>query len=159
MPARTWLDPGLYTLFWNTFVYVAGSTAVGITLAAVLAWLAERSDMPGKIWIYAGVPMTLAIPGMLQAMAWILLLSPRVGFLNKAIADASSGIWWTGVYPGTAIVLTVLGLTLVGESINDLNDPRLRGRKKAVAGKGGPDSTAGTQAAPEAEAEAEVRLP
>ena len=49
--------------------------------------------------------------------------------LNKAIADASSGIWWTGVFPGTAIVLTVLGLTLVGESINDLNDPRLRGRK------------------------------
>ena len=71
--------------------------------------------------------------------------------LNKAIADASSGIWWTGVYPGTAIVLTVLGLTLVGESINDLNDPRLRGRKKAVAGKGGPDSTAGAQAALEAE--------
>ena len=84
---KTWLDPDLYKLFWNTFIYVAGSTAVGITLAAVLAWLAERSDMPGKIWIYAGVPMTLAIPGMLQAMAWILLLSPRVGFANKAIAD------------------------------------------------------------------------
>jgi iron(III) transport system permease protein len=85
--ARTWLDPELYNLFWNTFVYVAGSTAVGITMAAALAWLAERSDMPGKIWIYAGVPMTLAVPGMLQAMAWILLLSPRVGFLNKAIAE------------------------------------------------------------------------
>lgn len=84
---KTWLDPALYGLFWNTFIYVAGSTAVGITVAAVMAWLAERSDMPGKIWIYAGVPMTLAIPGMLQAMAWILLLSPRVGFLNKGIAD------------------------------------------------------------------------
>src|SRR4029079_13269714 len=51
--------------------------------------------------------------------------------LNKAMADASSGIWWTGVFPGIEIVLTVLGLTLVGESINDLNDPRLRGRKRA----------------------------
>ena len=67
--------------------------------------------------------------------------------LNKALADTTSGIWWTGVFPGLAIVLTVLGLTLVGESINDLNDPRLRGRKKAVSGKGGPDSTAGAQAA------------
>lgn len=56
--------------------------------------------------------------------------------LNKALADTTSGIWWTGVFPGLAIVLTVLGLTLVGESINDLNDPRLRGRKKA--GKSGP---------------------
>lgn len=53
--------------------------------------------------------------------------------LNKALADTSSGIWWTGVFPGIAIVLTVLGLTLVGESINDLNDPRIRGRKRAGA--------------------------
>ncbi|MBP1232029.1 peptide/nickel transport system permease protein [Arthrobacter sp. PvP102] len=71
--------------------------------------------------------------------------------LNKALADTTSGIWWTGVFPGLAIVLTVLGLTLVGESINDLNDPRLRGRKKAVSAKGGPDSTAGAQAAIQAE--------
>jgi peptide/nickel transport system permease protein len=51
--------------------------------------------------------------------------------LNKAISDTTAGIWWTGVFPGTAIVLTVLGLTLVGESMNDLNDPRLRGRRRA----------------------------
>ncbi|MCU6481659.1 ABC transporter permease [Arthrobacter sp. A2-55] len=51
--------------------------------------------------------------------------------LNHAQSDAASGIWWTGVFPGAAIVLTVLGLTLLGESMNDLNDPRLRGRKRA----------------------------
>ncbi len=51
--------------------------------------------------------------------------------LNKALSDVSSGIWWTGVFPGLAIVWTVLGVTLVGESMNDLNDPRLRGRKRA----------------------------
>ncbi|WP_313813572.1 ABC transporter permease [Glutamicibacter sp.] len=53
--------------------------------------------------------------------------------LNRAMSDATSGIWWTGMFPGLAIVLTVLGLTLVGESMNDLNDPRLRrfSRKKA----------------------------
>jgi peptide/nickel transport system permease protein len=31
-----------------------------------------------------------------------------------------------------AIVLTVLGLTLVGESLNDLADPRLRTRRRAA---------------------------
>ncbi|MFJ2621473.1 ABC transporter permease [Glutamicibacter sp. NPDC087344] len=53
--------------------------------------------------------------------------------LNRAMSDATSGIWWTGLFPGLAIVITVLGLTLVGESMNDLNDPRLRrfSRKKA----------------------------
>lgn len=48
--------------------------------------------------------------------------------LNKSIADVSSGVWWTSVFPGAAIVLVVLGLTLVGESLNDLADPRLRRR-------------------------------
>ena len=51
--------------------------------------------------------------------------------LNKALSDTTAGIWWTGVFPGMAIVLTVLGMTLVGESMNDLNDPRLRGRRRA----------------------------
>lgn len=49
--------------------------------------------------------------------------------LNKALSDVSAGIWWTGVFPGLAIVITVLGLTLVGESLNDLADPRLRNRR------------------------------
>ena len=51
--------------------------------------------------------------------------------LNKAIADVTSGNWWTSVFPGVAIVLVVLGITLVGESLNDLADPRLRTRRRA----------------------------
>ncbi|MGV8876102.1 MAG: ABC transporter permease [Rhodoglobus sp.] len=51
--------------------------------------------------------------------------------LNKSISDVTSGIWWTSVFPGSAIVLVVLGITLVGESLNDLADPRLRTRRRA----------------------------
>jgi len=64
--------------------------------------------------------------------------------LNKSLADVTSGIWWTSVFPGLAIVLTVLGLTLVGESLNDLADPRLRTRRRVVDN------------APEADAEVSV---
>jgi iron(III) transport system permease protein len=84
---KVWTDPATYGLFYNTFVYVAGSTVFGITLAAILAWLVERTDIPGKIWIYAGVPMTLVLPGLLQAMAWVLLLSPRIGFINQFLIE------------------------------------------------------------------------
>lgn len=48
--------------------------------------------------------------------------------LNRAMADVTAGIWWTSIFPGLAIVLSVLGITLMGESMNDLNDPRLRRR-------------------------------
>lgn len=53
--------------------------------------------------------------------------------LNKSVSDVTSGIWWTSVFPGIAIVLVVLGVTLVGESLNDLADPRLRTRRRASA--------------------------
>ncbi len=82
-----WTDPATYALFYNTGIYVTGATALGITLAAALAWMVERTNVPGKIWIYAGVPLTLVLPGLLQAMAWVLLLSPRIGFINKFLID------------------------------------------------------------------------
>lgn len=56
--------------------------------------------------------------------------------LNKSISDVTSGIWWTSLFPGLAIVFAVLGITLVGESLNDLADPRLRGRRSVAASAG-----------------------
>lgn len=56
--------------------------------------------------------------------------------LNKALSDVTSGIWWTSLFPGLAIVLVVLGITLVGESLNDLADPRLRGRRRVAQASG-----------------------
>ncbi|MBV7362833.1 ABC transporter permease [Actinomycetaceae bacterium TAE3-ERU4] len=56
--------------------------------------------------------------------------------LNRAVADVTSGIWWTALFPGAVIVLIVLGVTLVGESLNDLADPRLRGRAAAAVSGG-----------------------
>jgi peptide/nickel transport system permease protein len=49
--------------------------------------------------------------------------------LNKALGDISNGVWWTSVFPGAAIVLVVLGLTLVGESLNEALNPLLRTRR------------------------------
>ena len=48
--------------------------------------------------------------------------------IQRAIADAGSGIWWTGLFPGLAIVLLVTGLTLLGEGLNDVVNPVLRKR-------------------------------
>ncbi len=48
--------------------------------------------------------------------------------IQRAIADAGAGIWWTGLFPGLAIVLLVTGLTLLGEGLNDVINPVLRKR-------------------------------
>jgi peptide/nickel transport system permease protein len=49
--------------------------------------------------------------------------------IQRAISDASSGIWWTGLFPGLAIVLLVTGLTLLGEGLNETINPVLRKRR------------------------------
>ena len=33
--------------------------------------------------------------------------------------------WWVSLFPGVAILLTVLALNLVGEGLNDALNPRL----------------------------------
>ncbi|MET1063331.1 MAG: dipeptide ABC transporter ATP-binding protein [Aeromicrobium sp.] len=93
--------------------------------------------------IFSNVSSSLPVIGTLNASEAILTLA-GLGFLgfgiepsaaaewgydlNKALPDASSGIWWTGIFPGLAIVLIVLGATLVGESLNDILNPLLRTR-------------------------------
>ena len=44
-----------------------------------------------------------------------------------------AGIWWTGLFPGLAIVLLVTGLTLLGEGLNETINPVLR--KRQLAGR------------------------
>ncbi|MGH9067877.1 MAG: ABC transporter permease, partial [Acidimicrobiales bacterium] len=48
--------------------------------------------------------------------------------LQRAIPALGSGIWWTAIFPGLAIVILVTGLTLVGEGLNDVLNPVLRRR-------------------------------
>jgi peptide/nickel transport system permease protein len=38
-----------------------------------------------------------------------------------------SGEWWLFLFPGVAIMLTVLAFNLVGDTLRDLLDPRMRG--------------------------------
>jgi peptide/nickel transport system permease protein len=48
--------------------------------------------------------------------------------VSRAVSDSASGIWWTGLFPGIAIVLLVTGLTLLGEGLNETINPVLRRR-------------------------------
>jgi peptide/nickel transport system permease protein len=46
--------------------------------------------------------------------------------ISRAISDVANGFWWTSLFPGLAILVLVTALTLLGEGINDLLNPRLR---------------------------------
>lgn len=52
--------------------------------------------------------------------------------IQRAVSDAASDIWWTGLFPGLAIVFLVTGLTLLGEGLNETINPVLRRRPRTA---------------------------
>lgn len=46
--------------------------------------------------------------------------------LRQALDALPTGIWWTALFPGLALTLLVVGLSLVGEGLNDLINPLAR---------------------------------
>jgi peptide/nickel transport system permease protein len=106
-------------------------------------------------YVFFNVVQNVPVIGTLNAADAILTLA-ALGFLgygiqptagaewgydiNRAISDASGGIWWTGLYPGLAIVLLVTGLTLLGEGLNETLNPVLRRRRVESPELGTPTS-------------------
>lgn len=69
--------------------------------------------------------------------ASVLLLEAGLSFLGLGDPDRISWgylannaqrflrlAWWLAAFPGAAIVLTILGLNLLGDALNDLLQPR-----------------------------------
>ncbi|MBF2063302.1 MAG: ABC transporter permease [Calothrix sp. C42_A2020_038] len=46
--------------------------------------------------------------------------------LKQALEALPTGIWWTTLFPGLALTLMVVGLSLFGEGLNEFVNPRLR---------------------------------
>jgi iron(III) transport system permease protein len=78
---KVWSAGHSYWLLINTLVFTAGSTVFGIALAGALAWLIERTDLPGADLFRAGILMPMATPPLLLAIGWVLLMSPQIGFI------------------------------------------------------------------------------
>lgn len=49
------------------------------------------------------------------------------GMLAESRDQLLGGSWWLAVFPGLAIMLTVLALNILGDWVRDFLDPRLRG--------------------------------
>ena len=80
-------DPFLYRVLWNTAIFTLTTTCVALLTGLPIAWLAERTTIPGKTLIYAIMTLGLLIPGIYTAMGWTFIAHPRIGFLNRWLVD------------------------------------------------------------------------
>ncbi len=81
------------------------------------------------------VSATLGVAGAILVESGLSFLgigvqppTPSWGNILTAGKDNIESAWWLSLYPGLAILVTVLGYNLLGEGIQEAVDPRLKAR-------------------------------
>ena len=143
------LEPSI----WNIMIIIGLTGWMGITrlVRADFASLRERDFVLAARSIGAGdlriifihilpnamasvlVAATLGVAGAILTESALSFLgigvqppTPSWGNILTAGKDNIDIAWWLSLYPGLAILITVLGYNLLGEGIRDSLDPRLR---------------------------------
>jgi iron(III) transport system permease protein len=82
-------DPVITTrILPDTFVFVVGTVVLVFAVGLAMAWLVERTELPGReIW-FALILFPLLVPTPVLAIAWIFLMGPNAGWLNLVIRAA-----------------------------------------------------------------------
>jgi iron(III) transport system permease protein len=74
-----------YSTFVNSLIFGTGSAVLSFLLGTLLAWLTERTNTPLRSIFVPIAVVPLILPGVLESIAWIFLLSPKFGYLNVAL--------------------------------------------------------------------------
>jgi iron(III) transport system permease protein len=77
-------------VLWNTVVFTLATTATALVLGLPIAWLTERTSLPGKGLVYTIMTLGLLIPGIYTAMGWTFIAHVRIGLLNRWLMDTFS---------------------------------------------------------------------
>ena len=77
--------PLFYQALGTTIWLAAVGTGITLVIAVLFAWLIERTDMPLRNLAWTLILIPMAIPGVLFALGWALLLAPNTGALNIII--------------------------------------------------------------------------
>src|SRR5574341_538482 len=71
-----------YSTLKNSLIFASGSAALSFFLGTLLAWLTERTNTPLRAIFVPIAVVPLILPGVLESIAWIFLLSRKFGYLN-----------------------------------------------------------------------------
>jgi peptide/nickel transport system permease protein len=108
--------------------FVEAARALGSTKRRIL-----RTHLLPNVLTSLIVVATIATPGVILAEASLSFLGlgapPDVPTWGSMVNDGRQFLataWWVSTFPGLAIVITVLGINLLGDSLRDVLDPRSR---------------------------------
>ena len=84
---KAYFDKEFYFLLLNSIYYGIGTCTLTFLIGTFLAWVSERTNTPFKKLFVVMSLIPFIIPGILSTIAWILLLSPKIGLINIAIKE------------------------------------------------------------------------
>ena len=100
-------EPFVLKVLWNTIVFTLATTATALILGLPIAWLTERTSLPGKGLVYTIMTLGLLIPGIYTAMGWTFIAHVRIGLLNRWLMDTF------GLAEGPINIATPVGMRFV----------------------------------------------
>ncbi|NPD21476.1 ABC transporter permease [Alterinioella nitratireducens] len=104
------LGSGIGAVVWNTVWVIGCSILIATLIGSFFAWLVERTDI-GLTGLSRFLPMMpLFVPPIAGAIGWVLLASPRSGFLNRWAQD---GLGLAGIDLGGPLLNIYSGPGLV----------------------------------------------
>lgn len=106
-PLRAATRPANLDALLNTVVLAAVVGLGSVALGVPLAWLVARTDMPLRRTVHALVGLAYVLPPYLTALAYIILLGPNAGYVNRLLA------WGLGLDHGLFNIFTGFGIALV----------------------------------------------
>ncbi len=77
-----YLDPDFFRLWKNSLFFAFGECLFAFLIGTAMAWIYERTNTPFKRVFAIMALIPFIIPGILSTIAWILLLSPKIGLIN-----------------------------------------------------------------------------
>jgi peptide/nickel transport system permease protein len=114
----------------RTEVFVDAARAVGVSDMRIIF----RHILPNAVSPII-VATTLSVAGVIISEAFVSFLgfgvNPAVtptwgNILTGGLDFVGQGNWWWTLFPGLAIVITVLGINFMGDGLRDALDPRSR---------------------------------
>ena len=82
---KAYFDKEFYFLLLNSIYYGIGTCTLTFLIGTFLAWVSERTNTPFKKLFVVMSLIPFIIPGILSTIAWILLLSPKIGLINIVV--------------------------------------------------------------------------
>ena len=82
------IDSSIFPVFRDTVIVVVLATVIALFVGSLLAWLTERTDGGLKGGGDFLPLMPLMVPGIGAVIGWMILLDPRVGFINIIIRNS-----------------------------------------------------------------------